>query len=99
MKFSHLLLAASLCSFSAASAQTTPSTQDPRGTGTAAPSAGPSGTTPVASDPKGAVSAGEVFTTGAPDANKTGQRNKDTMKRKKEKGSMSEGRGKMKTKM
>lgn len=83
MKFSHLLLAAGLCSFSAASAQTTP-TQTPPGTGTATPSTVPSGTAPMPSNPNGAVSAGEVFTTGAPNSNKT-----KTVKSKKQKASMS----------
>ena len=73
MKLSHFLLAAGLCSFSAATAQTVPtqsapsqSAPGPRGTTTASPSAVPSGTAPVDANPKGAVSAGEVFTTGSP---------------------------------
>lgn len=48
------------------------------------------------SDPKGAVSPGEVFTTGSPDGNASTRR---TMKRKKDKSMMSDGKGKMKTKM
>ena len=95
MKFSPLLLAAALCSFSAASAQTTP-TQTAPGTGTASPSAVPSGTAPVPSNPNGAVSPGEVFTTGAPDTSKTAGKH---AKRRKEKGAMSDGKGKLKTKM
>ncbi len=91
MKFSHLLLAAGLCSFSTASAQTTPS-QAPRGTGSAAPSAVPSGTAPVNSAPKGDVSPGEVFTKGSPDGTK-----RAGTKSSKDKRSMSN--GKMKTKM
>ncbi|RZK22487.1 MAG: hypothetical protein EOO56_08460 [Hymenobacter sp.] len=92
MKFAHFFLAASLCSVSAASAQTAPSQSAPRGTGSAAPSTVPSGTAPTASDPKGNVSAGEVFTTGSPDNNRS-------VKGKKQKASMSSGSGKMKTKM
>ncbi|RZK31083.1 MAG: hypothetical protein EOO63_05070 [Hymenobacter sp.] len=91
MKFSHLLLAAGLCSFGVASAQTTPtSTQPTRGTGSAAPSAVPSGTAPVTSEPRGNVSAGEVFTKGS------AQSSKGTMKSKKDKDAS---RGKMKSKM
>ncbi|MGI4740901.1 MAG: hypothetical protein ACRYG7_37505 [Janthinobacterium lividum] len=90
MKFSHLLLAAGLCSFSAASAQTTPSS--PRTANSpSSPNAVPSGTAPVASDPKDAVSPSEVFTKGAPNSNST--------KSRKAKGSSSDGHGKMKTKM
>lgn len=95
MKFSHLLLAASLCSFSAASAQTTPTAPGAPGTTTASPSAVPSGTAPAPSNPNGAVSAGEVFTTGAPADNNADKR---ASKRKKEKTTM-DGKGKMKTKM
>jgi len=76
MKFAQFLLAAAVCATTAASAQTTPATTAPRGTGSAAPSAVPSGTPPPASDPKGAVSAGEVFTTGSPDGSKTDKRTK-----------------------
>jgi hypothetical protein len=95
MKLFSILLAAGLCSFTAASAQTTP-TQTAPGTGTASPSAVPSGTAPMPSDPKGAVSPGEVFTTGAPDNGATDRR---ATRRKKDKSSMSDGKGKMKTKM
>jgi hypothetical protein len=57
----------------------------------------PSGTAPAPSDPKGAVSPGEVFTTGSTDGNTSDKR---AMKHsKKDKGSMSDGKGKMKTKM
>ncbi|RZK34530.1 MAG: hypothetical protein EOO57_10950 [Hymenobacter sp.] len=90
MKFSHFLLAAGLCSFSAASAQTTPAQQSTRGTGSTAPSAVPSGTAPMASDPKGNVGPGEVFTKGSPDGSKR-------MKTKRDKSPMSD--GKMKAKM
>ena len=96
MKLFPLLLAAGLCSFTAASAQTTP-TQTPPGTGTASPSAVPSGTAPMPSDPKGAVSPGEVFTTGAPNGSNASDRR--AMRRKKDKSTMSDGKGKMKTKM
>lgn len=92
MKFSHLLLAAGLCSFSAASAQTTPSQTAPRTPNSASPSAVPSGTPPVASDPKGAVSPGEVFTKGSPNSN-------SSTKRRKDKDSMSKDHSKMKSKM
>ena len=92
MKLSHFLLAAGLCSFSAAAAQTTPASAPRNANSTAAPSAVPSGTAPMASDPKGNVGPGEVFTKGAPDGSKR-------TKTKKDKNSMSNGSGKMKTKM
>jgi len=92
MKFTHLLLAAGLCSFSAASAQTTPTQASPN---TSNPSAVPSGTAPAPSNPKGAVSAGEVFTTGSP---KDGASDKRATKYKKNKRDMSE-KGKMKSGM
>ncbi len=84
MKFTQFLLAAAVCATTAASAQTTPAQTAPRGTGSAAPSASPSGMPAPAANPKGAVSAGEVFTTGSPDGNKSG-------KRMKQKDSMSKG--------
>lgn len=93
MKFSHLLLAAALCSFSGASAQTTPNGQSQTAPNTSNPSTTPSGTAPMPSNPKGAVSSGEVFTTGAPKDSSAHR----SMKHKKDKGSMSG--GKMKTKM
>jgi hypothetical protein len=97
MKLSHFLVAAALCSTSAALAQTTAPQTTPRTTTTASPSTVPSGTTPEASNPKGAVSASEVFTTGSPDGNTSDKR---AMKHsKKDKSSMSDGKGKMKTKM
>ncbi|MGI4871297.1 MAG: hypothetical protein ACRYFX_08975 [Janthinobacterium lividum] len=94
MKFFHFLLLASLCSASAASAQITPGSpsQGARGTTCAVPS----GTAPMPSDPKGAVSAGEVFTTGAPAKNSKGSH---SMKHKKGESIMSDGSGKMKDKM
>jgi hypothetical protein len=103
MKLTHFLVAAALCSTSAALAQTTPTQTtpaqtDPRTPNTASPSTVPSGTAPAPSNPKGAVSSGEVFTTGAPDGTNTGD--KRAMKHsKKDKSSMSDGKGKMKTKM
>ncbi|QKG58169.1 hypothetical protein GKZ68_16965 [Hymenobacter sp. BRD128] len=93
MKLSHFLLAAGLCSFTAASAQTTPNSTS---VGTATPSTVPSGTAPMPNDPKGAVSAGEVFTTGAPNGS-TG--NRRAMKHRKDKSTMPDGKGKMKAKM
>ena len=90
MKFTHLLLAAGLCSFSAASAQTTPNTPT-----SASPSAVPSGTAPETNNPKGAVSAGEVFTTGSP---KDGASDKRANKYKKQKRAASE-KGQMKSGM
>lgn len=97
MKLTHFFVAAALCSASAALAQTTPSQTAPRTPNSASPSTVPSGTAPAPSDPKGAVSAGEVFTTGAPN---NGASDKRTMKQsKKDKSSMSDGKGKMKTKM
>ncbi|MGI4741785.1 MAG: hypothetical protein ACRYG7_42005 [Janthinobacterium lividum] len=90
MKLAHFLLAAAVCSFSAASAQTTPSQTTPN---TSNPSAVPSGTAPMPSNPNGAVSAGEVFTTGSPN----NASDKRTMKHKKNKST--DGTGKMKTKM
>ena len=99
MKLTPFFVAAALCSASAALAQTTPSQTAPRTPTTASPSTVPSGTAPVPSDPKGAVSAGEVFTTGAPD-NGTSTGDKRAMKHSnKQKDSMSDGKGKMKTKM
>jgi len=94
MKLTHFLVAAALCSTSAALAQTTPSQTAPRTSTTASPSSVPSGTAPAPSDPKGAVSAGEVFTTGSP--NTTSASDKRAMKQSKK---MSDGKGKMKTKM
>ena len=92
MKFPLLLLAAGLCSFSAASAQTTPTTTTP---GTPTPNAVPSGTAPQPADPKGDVTPGEVFTKGAPrDASKSDRR----MKRQKDKGMMRGDKDKMKAK-
>lgn len=94
MKLTHFLVAAALCSTSAALAQTTPTQTSPN---TSNPSAVPSGTTPMPSNPKGAVSSGEVFTTGSPDGSSSDKR---AMKRsKKDKSSMSSDKGKMKTKM
>ncbi|RZK23835.1 MAG: hypothetical protein EOO56_03690 [Hymenobacter sp.] len=92
MKLSHLLLAAGLCSFSAASAQTTPTQTSPN---TSNPSAVPSGTAPMPSNPNGAVSAGEVFTTGSP---KDGSNDKRATKYKKNKRDASE-KSKMKSGM
>jgi hypothetical protein len=92
MKFTHLLLAAGLCSFSAASAQTTPSQTTPNTPTSASPSAVPSGTAPETNNPKGAVSAGEVFTTGSP---KDGASDKRANKYKKQKRAASE-KGQMK---
>jgi hypothetical protein len=98
MKLTHFLVAAALCSTSAALAQTTPSQTDPRTPNTASPSTVPSGTAPAPSNPKGAVSSGEVFTTGSPDGSNASD--KRAMKHnKKDKSSMSDGKGKMKTKM
>ena len=94
MKLTHFLVAAALCSTSAALAQTTPSQTAPRTSSTASPSSVPSGTAPAPSDPKGAVSASEVFTTGSP--NTTSASDKRAMKQSKK---MSDGKGKMKTKM
>lgn len=90
MKFSFLLLAAGLCSFSVASAQTTPGAAT-----SASPSAVPSGMPPQASDPNGPVTPGKVFTTGAPDNDMNSS--KRTRMRKKE--MRSADKGKMKTKM
>jgi hypothetical protein len=91
MKLAHFLVAAAVCSASAASAQTTPSQTSPN---TSNPSAVPSGTAPAPSDPKGAVSAGEVFTTGAPASTTSDQR---AEKRKAKRAA--NGKDKMKTKM
>lgn len=91
MKLTLLLLAAGLCSFSAASAQTT----TPSSPGTVSPDAVPSGMAPQPNDPKGNVTPGEVFTKGAPnDASKSDRR----MKHRKEKGMMRGDKGKMKAK-
>ena len=91
MKLAHFLLAAAVCSASAASAQTTPTQTSPN---TATPSTVPSGTAPMPSNPHGAVSAGEVFTTGAP----TNTSDKRAAKRK-DKRDAADGKGKIKTKM
>jgi hypothetical protein len=95
MKFAQfLLVAATVCATTAASAQTAPApTTAPRGTGTAAPSSTPSGIAPAPADPKGAVSAGEVFTTGSPDGDKMKMSKRDKSMKKKSDG------GKMKAKM
>lgn len=100
MKIFQLTLAAGLLSCSAAFAQTTPGTTVPSvpgAAGTASPSAVPSGMAAPASDPKGNVSPGEVFTKGAPSGDNA--RSDRRMKRKKSKDTMSDGNGKMKTKM
>ena len=95
MKLTLLLLAAGLCSFSAASAQTTTPATTPSSPGTVSPNAVPSGTAPEAADPKGSVTPGEVFTKGAPrDADKSDRR----MKRQKDKGMMRDDKDKMKAK-
>jgi hypothetical protein len=102
MKFAHLLFAASLCTFTAASAQTTPATTTPGtapgapGTTTASPSAVPSGTAPEQANPNGAVSPGEVFTKGAPANTSASDRR---MQRQQNKAMKADGKGKMKTKM
>lgn len=94
MKLAHFLVAAALCSTSAAVAQTTPSQTSPN---TSNPSAVPSGTAPAPSNPKGAVSAGEVFTTGSPNGSSSDKR---AMKHsRKDKSSMSDDKRKMKNKM
>lgn len=94
MKFSLMLLAAGLCSLSAASAQTTPA-PTPTSPGTASPSAVPSGMAPQAADPNGAVTPGEVFTKGAPQDNNTSGKRMKT----REKGMRPVGKSKMKAKM
>ena len=102
MKFFPLLLAAGLCSFTAASAQTTPTQTTPapaegaRGTTTASPDAVPSGTAPVQADPTGAVTPSEVFTKGAPT---NGSNSDRRMKRQRTKGMKADGKMKMKDKM
>lgn len=93
MKLFLSLLAAGLCSFGVATAQTTP-TQTAPGTGSAAPSAVPSGTAPVPSNPDGAVSAGEVFTKGS-----TSSRDAQEKRAAKKQSKMANGKGKTKTKM
>lgn len=93
MKFFHLLLAAALCSFTAA-AQTTPS-QAPSNIGTTPTSAAPA-------IPARAATPSDIPPTGAPDAidnTMPASSNKRTMKSKKEKHPMREDQGKMKTKM
>ncbi len=103
MKLSHLLLAAGLFTCTAASAQTTPASTTPGtapgapGTTTASPSAVPSGTAPEQASPNGAVSAGEVFTKGAPTS--TTSASDRRMKRQQSKAAKGDGKGKMKTKM
>ncbi|GAB3635138.1 hypothetical protein GCM10027422_07280 [Hymenobacter arcticus] len=102
MKFSHLLFAASLFTFGTAAAQTTPTTTTPGttpgapGTTTASPSAVPSGTAPEQATPNGAVSAGEVFTKGAPTSATADERR---MKRQQAKAMKADGKTKMKAKM
>jgi len=104
MKFAHLLFVAALCTASAAAAQTTPVTPGTTvsapgapGTTTASPSTVPSGTAPINADPKGAVSAGEVFTTGAP-TNSTRTSEKRAMRRQ-NKTMKANGKTKVKTTM
>jgi hypothetical protein len=100
MKLSHLLLAASLFTFTAAAAQTTPLPNGPGtapgapGTTTASPSAVPSGTAPVQADPDAAVTPSQVFTKGAPLS--TSERR---MQRQKNKAMKTNGKHKMKAKM
>ncbi|TPG66380.1 hypothetical protein [Hymenobacter nivis] len=92
MKTFLSLVAASLCSIGVATAQTAPAQTLPS-TGAVAPNAVPSGTAPVPSNPDGAVSAGEVFTKGAPRANDA------QAKRAARKQQKMAGKGKMKDKM
>ena len=95
MKLTLLLLAAGLCSFSAASAQTTTPATTPSSPGTVSPNTVPSGTAPESADPKGNVTPGEVFTKGAPsDVSKSDRR----MKRQKDKDMMRGDKSKMKAK-
>lgn len=102
MKFSHLFFAASLFTVTAASAQTTPlpnsagTAPGAPGTTTASPSAVPSGVAPEQGSPRGAVSAGEVFTKGAPTNMSASDRR---MKRQQNKEMKHSGKSKMKTTM
>jgi hypothetical protein len=93
MKFFPLLLAAALCSFTAATAQTAP--QAPSNIGTTPTSAAPA-------IPARVATPSDIPATGAPDAiddTTPATGNKRAMKHKKEKNPMREGKGKMKTKM
>lgn len=102
MKFAHLLFAASLFTFGTAAAQTTPNPNGPGtapgapGTTTASPSTVPSGVAPEQGSSTGAVSAGEVFTKGAPTNTSANDRR---MKRQQNKAMKADGKNKTKTTM
>jgi hypothetical protein len=95
MKFLHLLVAAGICSTSAAQAQTTP-TQTPNNPSTLTPSSAA-----PALNPNSAGNSRDLPATGAPDAidNTISTNSKRTPKSKKQKTSMSSGNSKVKTKM
>jgi hypothetical protein len=96
MKLTHFLVAAALCSTSAALAQTTPAQTNPNNPATLTPSSAAPALNPNSADNSRALPA-----TGAPDAidNTMSTNDKSTMKSKKQKSTMSSGKGKTKTKM
>jgi len=98
MKLSHLLLAAGICSFSAAQAQTTPAANTQRRPTTLTPSSA----APALNPNSAANTRSSVPAAGAPDAidnTPLPAKGERAMKDKKQKSSMSSGSGKMKSKM
>lgn len=95
MKFSHFLLAAGICSFSAAQAQTTPAQRSPA-------TLTPSSAAPALNPNSAANTRNNVPAAGLPDAvdaTPLPAKEERAMKGKKHSGSMSSGKGKMKAKM
>jgi hypothetical protein len=98
MKLTHLFVAAALCSTSAALAQTTPSQTTQPSPSTLTPSSAAPALNPNSADNNTRA----IPATGAPDAiDNTPLESKDKrrMKSNKQKNSMSDSKGKMKTKM
>jgi hypothetical protein len=97
MKFLHILLAAGICSASAAQAQTAPAQTTPTNPSTLTPSSA----APALSPNSAANASRDLPATGAPDAidNTMSTDGKRMSKGKKQKTHMSSGSGKMKTKM
>ena len=98
MKFSLFLLAAGICSFSAAQAQTTPAQPAQRSAATLTPSSA----APAINPNSAANTRSNLPAAGLPDAidaTPLPSKEERAMKGKKHSGSMSSGKGKMKAKM
>jgi len=98
MKLTHFLVAAALCSTSAALAQTTPVQGAQKSPATLTPSSA----APALNPNSAANTRPDIPATGAPDAidnTPLGPKDKRATNSKKQKSSMSSGKGKMKTKM